>query len=70
VLIALPLSVLAAQLLERKWYGWLIALIIVYAGIGFPMPNPSKMMGPAILLYVPRLPLMFALLLGIYAALA
>jgi hypothetical protein len=69
VLIALPLCVLAAQLLEHKWYGWLIALIIVYVGIGFPMPNPSKMMGPAILLYVPRLPLMFALLLGIYVML-
>jgi hypothetical protein len=66
VLVALPVCVLTAQLLKRKWYGWLIALMIVYVGIGFPLPSPSKMMGPAILLYVPRLPLMLALLCGIY----
>jgi hypothetical protein len=69
VLIALPVCVLGAQLLERKWYGWLMALIIVYVGIGFPMPSPSKTMGPAILLYAPRLPLMFSLLMGIYVLL-
>jgi hypothetical protein len=66
VLMVLPVCVLAAVLLERRWYGWLAALLIVYIGIGFPMPSPGKMMGPAILLYVPRLPFMLALLLGIY----
>jgi hypothetical protein len=66
VLLVLPVCVLAATLLERKWYGWLAALLVVYIGIGFPVPSPSKMMGPAILLYVPRLPLMLALLVGIY----
>ena len=66
VLMALPVCVLAAMLLERKWYGWLAALLIVYLGIGFPMPSPHTRMGPAILLYVPRLPLMLLLLLGIY----
>ena len=66
VLMVLPVCVLAALLLERESYGWLVALLIVYVGICFPMPSPSKMMGPAILLYVPRLPLMLALLLGIY----
>jgi hypothetical protein len=66
VLMVLPVCVLAATLLRRKWYGWLAALLIVYIGIGFPMPSPNKMMGPAILLYVPRLPLMLALLAGIY----
>jgi hypothetical protein len=69
VLIALPVCVLAATLLERKWYGWIGVLLIVYLGIGFPMPTPSKMMGPAILLYTPRLPLMLALLLGHYVLL-
>jgi hypothetical protein len=66
VLMVLPVCVLAATLLERKWYGWLATLLVVYLGICFPMPGTTKMMGPAILLYVPRLPLMLALLLGIY----
>lgn len=66
VLMALPVCVLAAMLLERKWYRWLAALAVVYIGIGVPMPSTSKMMGPAILLYAPRLPLMLALLAGIY----
>jgi Glycosyltransferase family 87/WD40-like Beta Propeller Repeat len=69
VLMMLPICVLAARLLERKQYGWLTVLLIVYLGIGFPMPGPHRMMGPAILLYVPRLPLMLALLLGIYVLL-
>jgi Glycosyltransferase family 87/WD40-like Beta Propeller Repeat len=66
VLMVLPVCVLAATLLERQWYGWLAALLVVYIGIGFPMPSPNKMIGPAILLYVPRLPLMLVLLAGIY----
>jgi hypothetical protein len=65
----LPVCVLAALLLERKWYGWLALLLIVYIGICIPMPSPGKMMGPAILFYVPRLPLMLVLLLGIYVLL-
>jgi hypothetical protein len=66
VLMVFPVCVLAATLLDRKWYGWLAALLVVYLGIGFPMPSPGRMMGPAILFYVPRLPLMLALLLGMY----
>jgi hypothetical protein len=66
VLMVLPVCVLAALLLKREWYGWLVTLLIVYVGICLPVPSPRKMMGPAILLYVPRLPLMLALLLGIY----
>ncbi len=66
VLLALPVCVLAALLLQREWYGWLGVLPIVYLGIGFPMSSPTAMIGPKILLYVPRLPLTLALLLGIY----
>ncbi len=66
VLLALPVCVLAALLLQRAWYGWLGALLIVYLGIGFPMSSPTGMVGPKILLYVPRLPLTLALLMGIY----
>jgi len=69
VLMVLPVCVLAAVLLQRMRYGWLAALLVVYLGIGFPMPGPHRMMGPAVLLYLPRLPLMFALLLGIYVLL-
>ena len=69
VLMALPVCVLATLSLQRKRYRWLVALLIVYLGICFPMPSPDKMMGPAILLQVLRLPLMLALLLGIYALL-
>jgi hypothetical protein len=66
VLMVLPVCVLAAILLERKWYGWLSILLVAYLGIGFPMSSPSRMIGPAILLYVPRLPFMLAFLLGVY----
>jgi hypothetical protein len=69
VLVILPVCVLATLLLRRKRYGWLVALLIVYLGIGFPLPIQHIMMGPAILLYLPRLPLMFALLFGIYVLL-
>jgi hypothetical protein len=69
VLMALPVCVLATLLLQRKRYRWLVALLIVYLGICFPMPGPDKMIGSAILLQVLRLPLMLALLLGIYALL-
>src|ERR1700677_3406635 len=66
VLLALPVCVLAALLLQRKWYGWLGVLLIIYLGIGFPVSNPTAMVGPKILLYIPRLPLTLALLVGIY----
>jgi hypothetical protein len=66
VLLALPVCVLAARLLQRERYGWLGVLLIVYLGIGVPVSSPSAMVGPKILLYVPRLPLTLGLLLGIY----
>ena len=66
VLLALPVCVLTALLLQRECYGWLAVLLIVYLGIGFPVGSPTAMVGPMILLYVPRLPLVLALLLGIY----
>jgi hypothetical protein len=66
VLLALPVCVLAALLLQREWYGWLSVLLIVYLGIGFPVSRFTGMVGPKILLYVPRLHLTLALLLGIY----
>ena len=69
VLMALPMCVLSAVLLQRKRYSWLAALLIVYFGIGFPMPSTYGGMGPAILLPLLRLPLMLAVLLGIYALL-
>jgi hypothetical protein len=66
VLLALPVCVLATELLRREWYGWLLVLLLVYLGIGFPVGSPTSVVGPKILLYVPRLPLTLALLLGIY----
>ncbi len=69
VLMIFPACVVAAELLRRRWYGWLVVLLGVYLGIGFPIPTPHGMKGLAILLYVPRLPLMFELLFGIYALL-
>ena len=69
VLMVFPTCVVAAELLRRRWYVWLVVLLGVYLGIGFPMPTPHGMIGLAILLYVPRLPLMFALLFGIYVLL-
>jgi hypothetical protein len=69
VLMSFPVCVLAAILLQRKRYWWLTALLIIYLGIGFPIPHSDHMVGRAILLYVIRLPLMLVLLLGIYALL-
>jgi hypothetical protein len=69
VLVILPVCVLAMLLLRREQYGWLVTLLIAYLGIGLPLPIPHSMMGPAILLYLPRLPLMFALLFGVYVLL-
>ena len=69
VLMVLPVCVLASILLQRKRYGWFAALVIAYLGIGFPMASPHRPMGLALLLYVPRLPLMFGVLGGLYALL-
>ena len=69
VLMALPMCVLTAELLRRRWYTWLAILLVIYVGIGFPMPVPNRAMGLGILLYVPRLPLMIASLGGIYGLL-
>ena len=69
VLMVLPVCGLASILLQRKRYGWLAALVIAYLGIGFPMPSPHRPVGLALLLYVPRLPLMLGTLCGIYALL-
>jgi hypothetical protein len=66
VLMVFPTCVIAAELLRRRWHLWLAILLGVYLGIGFPVPSPHGIKGLAILLYVPRLPLMFALLFGIY----
>ncbi len=69
VLMAFPVCVLAARLLERRRFVWLAVLLMVYLGIGFPMPSPARPMGPEILLYIPRLPLMLLLLSWIYVLL-
>lgn len=69
VLMALPVCVLATVLVDRGWYGWLAVLVLVYVGLGFPVVAPSWVTGPAVLFFVPRLPLMIALLVGIYALL-
>ena len=66
VLMVMPHMCRRGGIVRRGWYRWLVALLVVYLGIGFPMPIPHGTIGPAILLYVPRLPLMFALLFGIY----
>jgi hypothetical protein len=69
VLMVFPVCVLAAVLLQFQRYGWLAALLLAYLGIGFPFPVPDRPLGPSILLYAPRLPLMLAVLFGIYALL-
>jgi hypothetical protein len=66
VLMIFPVCALAALLIERGTNKWLIALVVAYLGIGFPMPTPRRPIGPAILFFTPRLFLMVALLVGIY----
>jgi hypothetical protein len=65
VLMVFPVCALAALAIERKAYGWLTALAIAFLGIGFPLPSPSRPMGLAILLCIPRLPLMLAMVVGL-----
>jgi Glycosyltransferase family 87/WD40-like Beta Propeller Repeat len=69
VLMAFPVCVLAAELLRQRSFKWVAALVIAYLSIGLPITIPHRMLGPALLLFVPRLPLMVAVLLGIYALL-
>ncbi len=69
VLMAFPTCVLAAILVERRQYGRLGLLLIAYLGIGFPISAPAQVTGLAILLYMPRLMLMLAVLVGIYSLL-
>jgi Glycosyltransferase family 87/WD40-like Beta Propeller Repeat len=69
VLMIFPVCVLASRLLRAGSYGWLTALIVTYLGIGFPLPVPNRPVGLALLIYVPRLPLMMAILFAIYAIL-
>ncbi len=66
VLMVFPVGVLASTLLQRKQYVWLAALVVAYLGIGFPIAPPPNVHGLTLLLYIPRLPLMLAVLLGIY----
>lgn len=69
VLMVFPVCVLSAILLQDRQYRWLAALIVAYLGIGFPLPVPNRPLGLALLLYVPRLPLMIGVLFGTYALL-
>lgn len=69
VLMIFPVCVLAGRLLQKRQYGWLAALIVAYLAIGYPLPVPEKPPGLSLLLYIPRLPLMMAVLIGIYALL-
>jgi len=69
VLLAFPVCVVAATLLERRRYRWLALLVAIFVGIGVPLPTPTGVIGPAILLYVPRLLLVLALLAGMYVLL-
>jgi hypothetical protein len=66
VLMVFPVCVLAALMIERGMNNWLLALIVAYLGIGFPMPAPGRQIGPAILFFAPRFFLMVALLVGVY----
>jgi hypothetical protein len=66
VLMVFPVCALAALLIQRGMKRGLIALIVAYLAIGFPMPSPGRPMGPAILFLTPRLFLMVAVLTGIY----
>ena len=66
VLVAFPVCILSAILIERRESGWLIALLVGYVVIGFPMPDLGRPTGLATLFYVPRLFLMIVVLFGNY----
>lgn len=69
VLMIFPACILASVLLRERRYIWLVALLIAYAGIGFPLAIPDRTTGLTLLLHIPRLPLMMAVLLGLYGIL-
>jgi Glycosyltransferase family 87/WD40-like Beta Propeller Repeat len=69
VLMAFPICVVAAELLQRKRYGWVAALCFAYICIGLPVPAPQRPMELGILLFEPRLLVMVCVLAGIYALL-
>jgi hypothetical protein len=69
VLMAFPICVVAAALLQRKRYGWTVALCFAYICIGFPVPAPQRPMELGILLFEPRILVMVCVLSGIYALL-
>lgn len=69
VLMVFPVCVVASILIREKRYGWLSALVIAYLGIGFPIRVPERPLGLMLFLYIPRLPLMIAVLLGIFGLL-
>ncbi len=66
VLMIFPVCVIASILLQDRSYKWLTVLLAIYLGIGFPLPVPEHPQGLALLWYVPRLPLMLAIVLGLY----
>lgn len=68
-LMIFPICVLSSVLLQSRRYRYLLALILAYLIIGLPIPAPNNLSGLKLLLYVPRLPLMIAVLLTIYALL-
>src|ERR1700761_8369283 len=69
VLMVFPVCVLSGILLQDKRYGWLLALIVAYLGIGYPISMPERPSTLAFLLHIPRLPLMMAVLFGTYGLL-
>jgi hypothetical protein len=66
IVMVFPVCVVAAILIRRRFHRWLLAVCVVYLGICFPFPTPADPVGLALLLYVPRLPLMLVMLFGIY----
>jgi hypothetical protein len=69
VVMIFPMCVLSAILLERRQYSWFGLLLVAFIGIGFPLSHPPGVSGLRILFYVPRLPLIIAVLAGIYVLL-
>jgi hypothetical protein len=66
ILMALPLCVLTAVLIQARRYGWALGLAMLYLGIGLPLPSPEKMAGALALLQLARLPLLLAFLAANY----
>jgi hypothetical protein len=66
ILMVLPICVLATVLLRERQYGWTLALLMLYLGIGLPLPSPEKIAGSLALFQIARLPLLLAFLAGNY----